>query len=50
MTESVVLFQKDVKSIRLRPVSARELHETLFQKDVKSIRLRPMTTLIVGEG
>ena len=34
-------FQKDVKSIRLRPQFVRELLEVKFQKDVKSIRLRP---------
>ena len=34
-------FQKDVKSIRLRPNFIKYFRESLFQKDVKSIRLRP---------
>ena len=34
-------FQKDVKSIRLRPSKHRETIKYMFQKDVKSIRLRP---------
>ena len=35
------MFQKDVKSIRLRPLERYSLTEIAFQKDVKSIRLRP---------
>ena len=34
-------FQKDVKSIRLRPLRIHRVPLCLFQKDVKSIRLRP---------
>ena len=34
-------FQKDVKSIRLRPQGQFVTDANLFQKDVKSIRLRP---------
>ena len=35
------MFQKDVKSIRLRPVTDKFKNREEFQKDVKSIRLRP---------
>ena len=35
------MFQKDVKSIRLRPQKMTTLIVGEFQKDVKSIRLRP---------
>ena len=38
---TVDMFQKDVKSIRLRPIDKDLNGEQLFQKDVKSIRLRP---------
>ena len=34
-------FQKDVKSIRLRPRQGQRNTWYVFQKDVKSIRLRP---------
>ena len=34
-------FQKDVKSIRLRPTTPINASNNKFQKDVKSIRLRP---------
>ena len=34
-------FQKDVKSIRLRPNDEMYSSDATFQKDVKSIRLRP---------
>ena len=34
-------FQKDVKSIRLRPAFSWFWFVHAFQKDVKSIRLRP---------
>ena len=37
------MFQKDVKSIRLRPAQGVIVKATQFQKDVKSIRLRPVT-------
>ena len=36
-------FQKDVKSIRLRPKNSVPKIRQWFQKDVKSIRLRPET-------
>ena len=36
-----LLFQKDVKSIRLRPIAVISFIDIVFQKDVKSIRLRP---------
>ena len=36
------LFQKDVKSIRLRPFWYAKWTRKEFQKDVKSIRLRPL--------
>ena len=39
-------FQKDVKSIRLRPEQWRPIMEWEFQKDVKSIRLRPVAETI----
>ena len=38
---ATALFQKDVKSIRLRPRTAAIRPNRAFQKDVKSIRLRP---------
>ena len=34
------MFQKDVKSIRLRPHNLNRKKSKKFQKDVKSIRLR----------
>ena len=36
------MFQKYVKSIRLRPLFARKYGVPVFQKYVKSIRLRPV--------
>ena len=40
-TMPIALFQKDVKSIRLRPNYPKDNKAGKFQKDVKSIRLRP---------
>ena len=40
------LFQKYVKSIRLRPIKPSIAANLLFQKYVKSIRLRPDITWI----
>ena len=41
MWDQRLLFQKDVKSIRLRPENFDKAIDFMFQKDVKSIRLRP---------
>ena len=40
------MFQKDVKSIRLRSPRSNTLSPHLFQKDVKSIRLRSFIIII----
>ena len=39
------VFQKYVKSIRLRPGTSSSLETEMFQKYVKSIRLRPLDLL-----
>ena len=41
--ERAIVFQKYVKSIRLRPIPTTKLMSSMFQKYVKSIRLRPVS-------